>query len=345
MRGEGMVKQASIVILLAAGLMGGCASTSLNLGEYKSVPLKPASVMPTKAELSGAPLKAVIFPLTDKQLRIGAQAQVGQTIADVVQSVLSKAGVEILDRSLYGELKNEIALTEIKGTTGYQGPQEADFAIVGNVSMADYSHSFTEARTWQGKDGKLYRSPPSCSFHAGVTGNLNIYRLPSLQMVKSININATANSSREARYSICKLSKVERSSLIRQAASEAVIRSRTQLQNYFAPRGYVLARREDKNHNSIFEISLGAIRGAKQGEECDFYHTILSKNALTNKTTTDEYIVAKGTVSSGISPNHAWVVIKDKHNIDQIHLGDKVKFHYTTGFLEEFTQTIGDLTH
>lgn len=332
----------SLGILMALGVLGGCSTTAVKMGEFSPVPLKFAAIMPSKAELSGAPPKVVIFPLNDRRLRMASQAHLGRTVADTLQSYLSESGVDILDRSMYGKLRNEIALAEMKGEArSYGGPSVAGFAIAGDISKADYTHSFTEQSYWKDQNGNMHFIPASCSFNTDVAGNINIYRVPSLQMVKSIGTDATESSSRQTRDSSCQFSNKERSSLLREAASAAVDKARTKLQNFFAPSGYVLERRENKDHKNIFKISIGTTHGSKQGAACDFYQTIASKNPVTGVTSNEEYVIATGEVSNQVGPDYAWVVVNDDQASNKIRLGDKVKFHYTAGFFE----TVKNLAH
>jgi len=325
-------------ILLSVGissvvLLSGCATKIAHPSTYAKAPLQAADIMPTKDEINGAKLKVVIFNPDDTGIKLAKDAKVGHSIATTLEKYASKAGVEIVDRDLANKLREEIQLAEMQGKPDYQGPNIADYAITGTVSAVNVGAKFTEASSWVDKEGKTHKSPASCKYSANVAANLRIYKLPALNFSKAITIEDSVSSSTETRNSSCAFTQGSAEGLVRQAAVSAVKDARTDFQNHFAAKAFVLERRHNED-GSIFKLSNGEGMGFMPQSDVQFYHLEASENPLTGDISTEEYLVASGTISNQVGTNFAWVVVDDEEEAQKIKLGDYVKVQFSKGWHE-----------
>ncbi len=326
--------------LLALGCIGslsfltGCASYKIeNFDAYSPSTMLEADVMPSMEELKNKKTKIVVFTADDSNIDLAKSAKAGFSISTSLEKHLSETGAEIVDRNIAKKLKSEIKLAEVKGKSTYEGPSIADYAITGNVSAANIGSKFYERSQYTDKKGKVYVTPARCKYTAQVTANLKVYKLPGLAFSKSVSIDDTVSVSEETRNSNCPYSLNAQQSLVRQAAAAAVKDSRTEFQNYFAPKAYVIERRinEDKN---IFKLSRGTDAGFKTGSSVKFYNLEVNRNPLTQEVNAEESSVVEGSVSDKVGKKHAWVIVDEVEKAGKIRLGDYVKVTYEKGFLE-----------
>lgn len=327
----------------AFALLSGCASTQINMADYHPVPMEKAEFMPSPAEVDGKRAKVVIFNPDSGGIRLAKSSRAAHTVAGTLEKYLNQAGVEIVDRSLASKLKKEIQLAEIKGNSDYTGPKVSDYSITGTISEANTSSSFSEQRQWQDKEGKWHVIPASCHFSANVSANLRIYKLPSLNYIKSIDVSGSASNSRQTRSSRCYLSPNAQNSLIRAAASNAIKAYRTPFQNFFAPKAYVEERRSGKK-GDIFKLTQGSQFGFITGAKVTLYTKLKSINGLTGKVSLDDQPVATGIISNNVGPRYAWVKVEDKQAADKVRLGDFVKVKYQKSFFEGLGESLNSLS-
>lgn len=314
--------------------LGGCASYKIeNFDAYSQSTLLEADVMPTMEELKNKKTKIVVFNADDSNIKLAKNAGTGFTIATALEKHLNETGAEIVDRNIAKKLKSEIQLAEVKGKSTYEGPSVADYAITGNVSAANVGSKFYERSQWTDKKGKVYVTPATCKYTAQVTANLKVYKLPGLGFSKSVSIDDSVSVSEETRNSNCPYSINAQESLVRQAAAAAVKDARTEFQNYFAPKAYVIERRISEDSN-IFKLSRGTDAGFKTGASVKFYSLEVNRNPLTQEVSAEESTVVEGNVSDKVGKKHAWVIVDETEKAGKIRLGDYVKVTYEKGFLE-----------
>lgn len=315
-------------------VLGGCASHKIeDLNSFSRATMLEADTMPSKEELTNKKVKIVVFNADDSNIALAKSASTGYSIATSLEKHLSLSGTEIVDRKIAKKLQNEIQLAEVKGKSTYQGPSIADYAITGNVSAANIGSRFIERSEWTDKKGKRHVTPAKCRYTAQVSANLRIYKLPGLAYSKTVNIDDSVSVSEETRNSNCPYSVNAQESLLRQAAVEAVDSARTEFQNYFAPKAYVIERRT-KDGENIFKLSRGKEAGFTTGSDITFYNLEVTRNPLTHEASTEEYTVLEGTVSNQVGRNHAWVVVGDNEKASRVKLGDYVKVKYEKSWME-----------
>lgn len=323
-----------LVPLLALGLVG-CSSTKISdLGAYQKVPLQQLERMPSKAALEGAKSRVIVYALEDSK-----SPGTGTLVSDTVTKELNTTNnVVIVDRALAASLSNEIQLAEAKGRTGYKGQDVADFAIMGKVTDAGAGVRFTEASSWTDKEGKTHYVSATCTKSGKVSFSLKIVQLPALDVVKTIDEEASTSSSEDTRYGYCpELSRGAVSGLISSASANAVQKVRTELKNQFAPAGYVVERRT-KDKDSIFKTTLGSTGGAKEGLAVVFVRPVQEQNALTGVSTTEQQKIAEGVISDQIGASFSFVIISDKEKANQIKLGEKVQVKFEDSFMDSFNR-------
>jgi hypothetical protein len=312
------------------------------MAEYNTVPMEKAAVMPTTAEVDGQQVKVVIFNPDSGDIPLAKSSRAGHTIAGTLEKYLNQAGAEIVDRSLATKLKKEIQLAEIKGNSDYTGPKVSDYSITGTISAANTSSSFSEAQQWQDKNGKWHTIPASCHFNANISANLRIYKLPSLNYVKSIDVSGSATNNRQTRSSNCYLSSNAQNSLVRVAASNAIKQYRTAFQNFFAPKAYIEERRSGKK-GDIFKLTQGTQLGFTTGSSVTIYTKEKSTNGLSGKVSYDDQPVATGIISNNVGPRYAWIIVDDKQAANKVRLGDFVKVKYQKNFFEGLGDSLNAL--
>ena len=328
-----MKKLLLTVGISSAVLLSGCATTIQHPSTYAKSPLQAADIMPSKEEIKGVKLKVVIFNPDDTGIKLAEEAKLGHSIATTLEQYATKAGVEIVDRNLAKKLQKEIQLAEMQGKPEYQGPDIADYAITGTVSSVNVGAKFTEASSWVDKKGYTHVTPASCRYSANVAANLRIYKLPALNFSKAITIDDSVSTSSETRNSSCSFSRESAESLARQAAVSAVKDARTDFQNHFAAKAYVLEHRKNDD-DFIFKLSRGEDMGFVSESEVHFYHLEASENPITGDISTEEYRIATGTISNQVGTNFAWVVIDDEDEALKVKLGDYVKVEFSKSWHE-----------
>ena len=142
--------------------------------------------MPTKAQIKGAKTRVIVLEVDVSSADIAKKAKLGKVIRNKTESLLSDAGVKVVDRKLAKKLQKEIQLAEIKGNHGYKGPEIADFSVTGQVVFSNFSTRYSAASRWVDKKGKAHYVPAKCHYKAEIEATLKIHALPSLDLVDTI---------------------------------------------------------------------------------------------------------------------------------------------------------------
>ncbi|WP_354624102.1 hypothetical protein [Psychromonas sp. MME2] len=323
-------KLLSAIIIATLGLSG-CGPTKVNPETYTEVSLQKADLMPTKESLSGKKQKIVIFAPDTSDLELAKISHADVTMVNTLEKYLADVGVEIVDRKIANKLKSELALAESKGKSEYDGPEIANYAISGKISDILLTSSFTERKTRKTKKGKTRVTPAHCDFDATVSANLKLYKLPGLAFAKTIPVTYTKSMQTETTNSKCPISNETAIALIGKAAKKAIKSERTEFQNFFSPKAYVLARKTNGDNN-LFKISAGKNFGFIPESTITFYTLSLDKNPITGDVMTEESAIVEGTVTANlIGDKYAWILVEGEE-AEKIKLGDyvKVKYEQTT---------------
>lgn len=330
------IKHLSILFLIAS-----CAPTIKNFEEYQKQFLTKTAFMPSKDNLEGKEPKVVIFALDENGNEVAKQAGLGNSIANNIENVVSHKHLgKLVDRKAAEKLQKEISLAEMNKTGSYKGPQIADYAISGSISNAGFTNKYKDGSThYDPKTGRATTTAPKYVYSSDVSGNIKIYELPSLAVVEAIEFSGnkarTENVKQNGGLSLGMLQiggqKSDASgrddNLVRQAGEDAIDNIKTDLQNSFAKKGYILEKRVFKD-KSIFKITIGSSDGIKHGDKLEITGQYESQNEITNESEVERRIIASGTVTDKIEPKTAWIVIDDAKKANSVRLGDSIKMKY-----------------
>jgi hypothetical protein len=336
-----MIKIMKIKYLALLLVISSCSATIKNFDQYQKQFLTKTEFMPTKEILEKKPPKIVVFALEENENETATQAQLGNSIANNVENVIAKNHLgELVDRKANVKLAKEIALAEMNKTGSYKGPKIADYAISGTISNAGFSSKYSSGKTFVNpKSGQLVSVPPKYTYKSEISGNLKIYELPSLTVIKTIEIAGKDSRSENVQQNGGldfggiqiggeKVKGVMRDdSLVRKAGEDAVDSATVDIKNALAKKGYILEKRVlDKK--TIFKISLGSEDGISQNDKFEITAQYEIENPITNESEIERRIIAKGVVSDKIDPKSSWIMLKDSKKADLVRLGDSIQMKY-----------------
>jgi len=312
------------VALLAAGCTSTPKTTPDTLGADYELEKSAANPSPKGAQAN----KVVLFDVEDGGLAAVKEAKLDNTIKSQLDRSIRNGGGQVVDRDLASGLKEEIKRSIMAGEGSYQGAPVADYAIITKVSNATYGSSFDEA--WVDDDGD--RHPAECDYSASVSATVNVYTLPELKRVKSLDGEDSASTSEETRSSDC--GGINYGGLLRSAAEGSMVDIKGQLKSFFAPVGYVTGAKVYLSDEGqvVLKTSLTSDLGAKPGGGVDIARV---------QTNGDRYKVAEGEIGKPVLQSGANVVV-EKASADKIKIGDEVSLDYSCSFMGcKFDEAIG----
>ncbi len=214
-------------------------------------------------------------------------------------------------------------------------PTNAHYAIMCSVDSVDLKSAYIAPA--KDKEGKQI-SEPSCKYSAHVRGTIQIYSITERRVIESINLTHTDLDFKDTKSTSCRMDSGIYA-LARSATTGAVSEVRAEFQNFFSPKGYILAKKANEDKR-IFKISLGRHHNLKRGQYVEIYAKKSFTNELTNEISADEVKIADGKVTDYIHSTFSWISVPDTGKADQIKLGDYVKISYKKSLLEG----IGNIT-
>ncbi len=313
------------VVLAGLLSLGGCVTTGVSLSDYsREVELERADRLPTEADLNAqGRAKVVVFETDDGNLDKARRSQAATTLTREVEDMLGNNGAEVVDRSIAGRLGQELQLAEVKGVGNYEGPAVANYAVKPTITLADYVNEFTPASSYVGKDGKVYNNPASWNHKASINISVRIYEIPSLRQVRVL-----AGKGRKSRSTSDQGSHDLAISLLRDATQDALKDVQSGFLNQFAPKGYVLGKRQNGDKASLFRISIGSDQGITSDVPVVIYTEKESIHPITKKTRYDKIPVVEGKVSKIVTASEAWVIPGDEDKARAVRMGDQVEVVY-----------------
>lgn len=334
-----MIKSVSKFSLLFTSvlLFSGCGATIGNISAYQPCTLDSCDVMPSAEQLKSAKPKVVVFDFNENEIATAENAKLGRTIPGHVETQLTEGkAIELVDRKVAEKLQQEIMMAEMEGTSDYEGPAVADFAISGTIDNSGFTSRFQEAYTTQDKKGNTYYHQAKFIYTAEVKGKIKIYEIPSLRVVKTIPFSDNSQRSEETRSSMRPQTRDDE--LVRKAAADGIKSARLELKNFFAKKGFILEKRA-KDNDTIFKVSLGSDGGMRSGDTCQIFTIKKNFNPITQEETLEEFCLGEGKVSEQVGPNYAWLVVKEDQLQEAPRLGDIVKIQYEKGLGDVLNST------
>ncbi|WP_028110902.1 hypothetical protein [Ferrimonas futtsuensis] len=324
--------------VIGALIMTGCVSTGPKrevITSLPNIPIQDTEYMPAKL-LDSSQKKVIVMPTKVSATGVN-QAAIQSQIQGQIENSLAGAGIFAVDRESAKTLKEELLLAETTGKLNYDGPHVADFAIFSTVTTASISTKQTDGGTdlLTGKE-----TGPKCVYNSKVSGQLRILSIPELNQVNTAEMKGT-DSSVEAFYGHCSLTKSKHSALLSNASGDAVEHAQTEIRNSLAPMGYVIERRGNQ-YDNVFRVSLGAARGAKEGDSVEIKRKKIT--ALGNGESITEFeTIAHGKFTGAIEPMFSWIVLNKKEQLEIIRRGDLVKLKHEDNIFEMADKGTKDL--
>lgn len=343
-------KSTALFILL---IITSCAPTINNLESYQKQFISKSEYAPDEKTLNAKVPKVVVFDFDEGEIEVAKQSSLGKSVAKNVENIISKYRIaELVDRNAATKLQKEIQLAEMNKTGSYSGPKIADYAISGSVSNASFSSKYSSPSTIiNPKNGQVVTIPPKFSYSSEVAGNLKIYELPSLTVVKNIQLKGSSSRSENVQQNGGvsfgglqiggqQAEGVKRDDgLVRTAGADAVEDSETELRNALAKKGYVLEKRTFDGR-SVFKISLGSEDGVEHGDKFDLYGQYDVENPISGKSEIETRIIGQGRVSNKIDPKTSWVVVSNKKIESAIRVGDVIKIKYSDSAFKSMIKVV-----
>lgn len=342
-----------LINLILVSALVSCAPKIKDFNAYNKQPLLKSKFINKKDFLQNKP-KIVVANFNNRDSAIARKANLGNIMAVKVENLLGASKlVKLQDRKAFKNLEQEIAIAEMQQTASYEGPVAADYAVSGEVNIADYQYKFISEKTsYNPKNGSIYRIAAQNKYIATFSGNLKIYQLPSLKISEVIPIegkkvrmeDAVVNRSWLFNSTIdTSTLKKEDLELVQKAAAVAIEKSKHNLQNFFSSlrKGYILEKRA-KGSKMIFKISLGSNSGMKLGQKVKIYTIEEIENPITEEIKAENIELGIGVVTDKITENYAWILVKDKQIASRLKIGDFATVIYKKDYLKNFLLTYKD---
>ncbi|MGF1682524.1 hypothetical protein L4D09_02425 [Photobacterium makurazakiensis] len=323
-------------LLLAASittLLTGCMSTSAPEGVCHSstainIPQSDVAVTTSQGK------KAIVLPV-DIARGVEFPSIMATAFQHRLESQVDESGAKLVDRSLAGKLKQEIKLAEESGRYNTSGVAIADYAVLAEVTSSSMKYSFDDEETKTNDDGESKYYPAECTFTGSVEGLVKVVALPSMEVLKRIEIKASEVSSFDQDYpdSDCPISKGQYKRIIESAAKNAVNRN-DDLKNQLAPSGVVEELRQCDEYGTMVRVNMGTTLGIRPEQTVEI--SSVEKVKLANGEEEIEfYPVGEGKTAAednrqGLKPSYSWVGIDEKNAL-KIQRGDLVEARYDSG--------------
>jgi len=284
------------------------------------IPLPRAQIMPSNQYLTGGQLKAIVLNSQENDA-LDNKYYAGKAMATMLDDLLHRAGIDVIDRSVGGKLKNEILAYEASGIYDETALDLANVAILPLITSASISSEFTEghhAKTFL--IGNKEWQEPSCQFDAKVSGVAKRYELPDLTVSHQVVFSGSSEMKRNATNSTCLLTSAEKEGLFNELAKQVIRNHEKDIQNKFSPKGYVTEYKVLNNRHYI-KINIGKNRKLKKGTYINFLKQVKTVDDLSGQSSIAQINSGAGKITNFIQENSAWVLVKPRV-AENLSLGD-----------------------
>lgn len=327
-------------LLVSCGLTGCITAVEKDFDSFQTTTMQTSELTQAKSasDLRQQKQKVVVFAYDEANSALTKEVNVKGAMASQLEAYLQKAGVEIVSRRETERQAVEEESKVYKFLTGqdaqYTGPTNADYVVMGMITSVDAGANYQAA-----VQGRNYSRPPQCQYNATMNGTLRVYSVAEGRVVRTINLRGIGSRSEDTTTSSCKVTS-NTLPLVRAAAEQSLENERTQLQNLFSQKGFVVDKRTNKKNKTIFQVSLGKQDGLEPGSKIEIYTRFLMENQLTKDVRAEERKVADGKVTDFIGDDSAWIVINDEIEAERVKLGDHVKVLHKKTVMENLKQVI-----
>ncbi|ROV57456.1 hypothetical protein EGH82_22995 [Vibrio ponticus] len=311
-----MYKMTSIAVMVA--MLGGCKTL-----------MGPSAVCTpdTKVEIAEAEVavkstedrKVIVLPV-----EIGFKDKAGDKLRSVLRNDLetkiSHAGTDLVDRKIADKLQQEIRLAEQSGRYNTKGVPIADLAIITEIKSSDFNKSYSEASSFVNDDGERIYIPAKCNYKVDVRAVAKVVTLPDMTLVERVELSGDHSISTETRSSNCPFGTAEYSSMASKSISEAVEYNRS-LEELLAPSAPILELRQCEE-GSMVKIAIGANKNVQPGADVGFSRIMKVDGEV------ETFGVGEGFVIDvphhGIKQKYSWVSI-DEETALKVQKGDAAR--------------------
>ena len=329
-----------------------CANHSIkDFDAYAPAPaLRSDFIDKKKVKKKHSVIAVLPFEITENE--IAKKAGLGNAVVKNIEQMISKNKlVKFADRKAIKKFAKEVSLSEMAETGSYQGPAIADYVVSGEIIDAGLTYEFIAARSKIDVKNQSYqRIAPKHKYIADFNASLKIYRLPSLEVVEIIPLQARKiridDAAEDASLFSSKIEvsmvKKEDNQLLRATAKKAVESQGEIIKNIFSAlrKGYILEKRI-KDKKTIFKVNLGKKNGIAKGDKVKIYAKFKSENPLTEEEEIETIKIADGVISDQITSHNSWIIVKDAKNSEKIKIGNEVNIVYKDSFMKKNASKIG----
>jgi hypothetical protein len=357
------------ILLLVFIICTSCAIKIKDFENYSSLGIGKAPLAPPPDQIKTKQIKVVLYNIEDKKVD-NTKSAVSNISATLVRDLLKQTNVSILDRSAIEKFSDEaiLAATETGAEPEFTAAQ---FAIKGQIDdytsyssygagyykeVPGYSITNDDGSVTTVAPSRVYE-PPTCTYRGEVNGRIEVYALPSLELVMDISLKGVGSRAVEVSdggasqfiglndnsllsigvWSLASAAFDGKCSdqnigaaVINQAVNNSVSEpQKKKLLNQFAAKGYVNdVRKHNKKEKYIVQVTIGNRNGLAQNGYLNVYRQQIRVNALSGKSETEDKKIAEARISQLVEADDAWLVVKDKNEAKKILIGDLVKVTY-----------------
>lgn len=253
-------------------------------------------------------LKVIILPI-DAEFKDSSNEKVKSVIRNALEEQVANSGANLVDRKLANKLKGEIKLAEQSGRYNSKGVPVADYAILTEIVSTDFSKSYQEAYSYENDDGETKHVPAKCSYEVDVKAIAKVVSLPSMELIKRIELSGDEYMVTETRSSSCPMSNTQYTALASKAGAESVEHTHD-LKDLLAPSAPIMELRQCEEGNMV-KVAMGQNKKVSPGLGVQF-----SKAMKNEEGEVETFGIGEGEVvdipEHGIKPTYSWVSIDEE---------------------------------
>ncbi|SFV67144.1 hypothetical protein MNB_SV-14-134 [hydrothermal vent metagenome] len=305
-----------VLMVSAILFLIGCSSTKIALGDYKLVPIKKSTNIPSKDVMESKSMKIVVLNIDDHLNQTSKEANLGYAMSSELSSELVKTKrVEVLKRLDKPVFLKELQQVELAQKYAVD-IENTNYLLTGEITDAKFINRFhpSSKRTQGG------HTPSWVAYRGCIKGTINLFQLPSMQ-IQEVFPFEECSQDREPVLNPRDMKK-KSPELIRKSIAEILEDIVPQMNRYFKPKGYIYAMRSN-GKKKIIQTTLTRTLGAIRGSEVDIVKVEKQKNPITKKEESIEIMIGRGTISDYITDEYSFVIIDELKG--DIHIGDMVK--------------------
>ncbi|WP_261836564.1 hypothetical protein [Vibrio ishigakensis] len=299
-----MLKKTLVASALVSTLAGCAGGIDTVCTPDTRVELETAEVQLPSSEN----MKVVVLPI-DIDFEDVAAKKMQAVFRNELESQINSTGANLVDRKIANKVKSEIKLAEQSGRLNTKGVPIADYAVITEITSSELSKSFKESYTYENDDGETKVVPAKCRYDVDVKAIAKIVALPSMDVVKRIELEGDTYASTEARNSSCPISGAQYTSMASKSASEAVNYS-AELRKTLAASAPVIEMRQCEVGSQV-KLAMGKKQKIKPGADILFTNAVKSLEGETEVFPIGEGYVVNNEINA-VTDKYSWVVIDEE---------------------------------